>query len=288
MFVSTVLLLSLLEKTPLHGVLFHASCAVAYICVALFLGSAQPTRTLKGARGLRLKAIPPETGESVAFALASTCTFFITTPFLAASPYFITVYLSLPSHERANIPVMICSFLLGLSTCFGGAPATLSAFASSLSLLCRGAISHRATTATWWWCAAAHGFACTLSYFYVTSNWNGLQCIIPAFLGIMHVASTCKAAIALTRTKKEIRRASHIALCLTFVIFPAFEMPKIRRMLLGGIFKLCLASGSLWYYNFDSEWSGHTRPFQIAPSWFGITLGVYALCMYYLGNWLLP
>lgn len=104
----------------------------------------------------------------------------------------------------------------------------------------------------------------------------------------MHVASTCKAAIALTRTKKEIRRASHIALCLTFVIFPAFEMPKIRRMLLGGIFKLCLASGSLWYYNFDSEWSGHTRPFQIAPSWFGITLGVYALCMYYLGNWLLP
>lgn len=288
MFVSTVLLLSLLEKAPLHGVVFHASCAVVYTCAAIFLRSAQPARTLKGTRGLRLKALPPTIGESVAFAFASVCSFFITTPFLAAFPYFVTVYLSLPSHDHANIPVVICSFLLGLSVCFGGAPAMLSAFASSWSVFCRGTVSHRATAATWWWCAVAHALVCILSYFYVRTNWKSVQCIIPALLGIMHVASNCGASVALTNTKKEIRRASHVALCLTFVIFPAYEMPKIRRMLVAGIFKLCLASGSLWYYDFDSEWALHTHPFQIAPSWFGTAVGVYALNMYFLGNWLLP
>jgi hypothetical protein len=287
-FVPTVLLLSLLQKTPLNGAVFHASCAVACACAAVFLRAAQFERTLKGAGGLRLRASPPATGGGVAFAFASAGAFFITPPFLAAFPYLLTCYLGLPSHAGGNIPVMICSLLLGLSVSFGGAPVLLSAFACLWLLMCRGAVFHRATPSTWWWCVVVHVSACVLSCLFASPSWKGTDCIIPAFLGVLHVVSNGEVVMALVNTKRQIRCASHVALCLTFVVFPAYQIANDTKTLVGGIFTLCLASGSLWYYDFDSEWLRRARPSHLAPSQFGVALGVYALIAYLLGVWLLP
>lgn len=287
-FVSSVLLISLLQKTPFHGAVFHASCAVAYACTANSVRDTQPACTLKGARGLRLKALPPTIGGNIAFAVGSICVFLITPPFLAAFPYLITCHLGLASHAHNNIPVMICSLLLGLAMSFGDVSVLLSAFSTLWSVLCHGTISHRATASAWWWCVAAHACMCVISCLFVPPNWKIVDCIIPALLGVLHVASKNEVTVFLTNTKKQIRRASHAALCLTFLVFPVYEIPKNRKMLVGGICTLCLASGSLWYYDFDSEWSRCLRPTRIAPSWLGVSLGVYALSMHFLGKWLLP
>lgn len=287
-FVSSVLLISLLQKTPFHGAVFHASCAVAYAYAANSLRAAQFACTLKGARGLRLKALPPTIGRNIAFAVGSICVFLITPPFLAAFPYLITCHLGLSSHVHNNIPVIICSLLLGLAMSFGGVSVLLSAFATLWSVLCHGTISYRATASAWWWCVAAHACMCAISCLFVPPNWKAVDCIIPALLGILHVASNNAATVFLTNTKKQIRSASHAALCLTFLVFPIYEMTKNRKTLVGGICTLCLASGSFWFYDFDSEWSRYLRPTQIAPSWLGVALGVYALSMHFLGEWLLP
>lgn len=288
MFVSSVLLISLLQKTPFHGSVFHASCAVAYACAANSPHAANPECTLKGARGLRLKALPPAIGRNIAFAVGSVCVFFVTPPFLAAFPYLITCHLGLASHAHNNIPVMICSLLLGLAMSFGDASVLLSAFATLWSVLCYGTISHRATASAWWWCVAAHACMCAISCFFLPPSWKIADCVIPALLGALHVASNSKVTLFLINTKKQIRCASHAALCLTFLVFPIYELPKNRKTLVGGICTLCLASGSFWYYDFNSEWSRCLRPAQIAPSWLGVFLGVYALSMHFLGKWLLP